>query len=259
MSHLQTAGKSNPAKLAPAHPLLRALPNLVTLAALAAGMTSIKFAIEGAHSQAVGCILLAALLDGCDGRIARYVGTHSVLGAELDSLSDVVCFGVAPALLVYFWGVNGFGIWGWAAAVIYAAATAFRLARFNVTAAEPNKPVWQAAFFQGVPSPAGAFLALQPLFLVGTGLLDRGQGATFAFVWLVVVGALMVSRLPTFSGKLLGRLLRRAWLSLLALCLSTGAIGFWFGLWPAFAFGGAAYTLSIPFAMWRHSILRARS
>jgi CDP-diacylglycerol---serine O-phosphatidyltransferase len=238
VSQFQTAGKPDTAKLAPAHPLLRALPNLVTLLALAAGMTSIKFAIEGAHSQAVGCILLAALLDGCDGRIARYVGTNSALGAQLDSLSDVICFGVAPALLMYFWGVNGFGVWGWVAVIVYVAATAFRLARFNVVAAEPNKPVWQAAFFQGVPSPAGAFLALQPLFLVGSGLVDREQGAKLALVWLVVVGALMVSMLPTFSGKLLGRLLRRAWLALMMLCISTGAIGFWFGLWPALAFGG---------------------
>ncbi len=136
MSQVEQLIKSEPTQL------MRALPNLVTLAALAGGMSAIMFAIEGAFAVAVACLVIAMLLDACDGRVARYVGTSSKFGAELDSLSDVVCFGAAPALLLHMWGLDEKGVVGWIACITLTSATALRLARFNVAIDLPNKPVW---------------------------------------------------------------------------------------------------------------------
>lgn len=234
---------------------LRALPNVVTIGALVSGLTAILFAIEGQFSQAVGCIVLAAALDGCDGRLARLAGTSSPFGAELDSLSDVISFGAAPALLASLWGLENFGITGWAACMAFAAATALRLARFNVAAQVTDKPVWAVAFFQGVPSPAGAFLGLLPLYMQSAGWLTPEAARWFALVWMPVVAALMVSNLPTFSGKHMGRMMTRAWLFASAVACVVVAVVVGLGVWSALVVVALLYIASLPLGLWRHNHL----
>src|SRR5690349_24611099 len=131
-------------------------PNMITLMALCLGLTAIRLAFEGKFEPAVIAIVVAALLDGVDGRVARLLKGTSRFGAELDSLADFVNFGCAPALMLYFWGLHELGNAGWIAAMVFAISTGLRLARFNVMADDPNKPAWAANFFVGVPAPAGA-------------------------------------------------------------------------------------------------------
>lgn len=238
--------------------LRAALPNAITIAALMSGLTAIMLASNGQISQAIGCVLLAAALDGCDGRVARLVNTSSLFGAELDSLADVVSFGAAPALIVYEWGIGNQGMFGWAVCLTFAAATALRLARFNTMVLSKEKPAWAAAFFQGVPSPAGAFLALLPIYLAMAGLVETAAAQAFGLVWLPVVAALMVSNLPTLSGKLVNRVVGRAWIAGLALVLGFGAVLTIGGLWPALAVAAGAYVASLPVGLWRYLRMQQR-
>src|SRR6195256_2385852 len=129
------------------------VPNLITLLALCAGLTGVRLAIEGKLEWAVAAIVFAAMLDGIDGRVARMLKGTSRFGAELDSLADFVNFGVAPALILYFWGLHELGNAGWIAAMVFAISTGLRLARFNVMIDDPNKPAWAGNFFVGVPGP----------------------------------------------------------------------------------------------------------
>lgn len=172
------------------------LPNALTLAALCAGLTAIRFAFQGAFDVAASLILLAAVLDGLDGRLARRLRSESAMGAELDSLCDFVDFGVAPALVVHLWAVGGEGGLGWIAALVYAVACALRLARFNIGSREPSLIEAPKKTFKGVPSPAGALLALLPVFAA-----NLAPGVVLppplTALWLMLVAALMVSRLPT--------------------------------------------------------------
>lgn len=184
----------------PRLPVLQLLPNALTLAALCAGLTAIRFAVEGRFDAAAGLILLAAVLDGLDGRLARRLRSESAMGAELDSLCDFVDFGVAPALVVHLWAYGGAGGEGWIAALVFAVACALRLARFNIGSREPAADDAPKGTFTGVPSPAGALLALLPVFASN---LWPGAAlpAPLTALWLVLVGALMISRLPTPSFK----------------------------------------------------------
>jgi CDP-diacylglycerol---serine O-phosphatidyltransferase len=248
-------------QLAKAEPsqLMKALPNLFTLAALAAGMSAIMFAIHGTFALAVACLVVAMLLDACDGRVARYVGTSSKFGAELDSLSDVVCFGAAPALLLHMWGLDGKGVLGWMACITLTCATALRLARFNVAVDVPNKPVWSAAFFQGVPSPAGGFLALLPFYLSQAGFLSVGASQTLAMLWVPFVAGLMVSNVPTFSGKLVSRILSRAVpLMVLSIVVLTFAL-LVHGVWVAAIVLSVGYVLLFPLSVLRFRHLSSRA
>src|SRR5436190_594349 len=140
-------------------PVRTLVPNLITLLALCAGLTAIRLALEDKLEWAVAAIVFAALLDGIDGRVARMLKGTSRFGAELDSLADFVNFGVAPALMLYFWGLRELGNLGWIAGLVFAISTGLRLARFNVMVEDPNKPAWAAKFFMGVPAPAGAMSA----------------------------------------------------------------------------------------------------
>src|SRR5437773_1185551 len=137
-------------------PVRTLVPNLITLLALCAGLTAIRLAFEQRFEWAVAAIVFAALLDGLDGRVARLLKGTSRFGAELDSLADFVNFGVAPALILYVWGLHQLGNLGWIAAMVFALSTGLRLARFNVMVDDPNKPAWAAKFFTGIPAPAGA-------------------------------------------------------------------------------------------------------
>jgi CDP-diacylglycerol---serine O-phosphatidyltransferase len=238
---------------------LRALPHLFTLAALAAGLTAVTAAIDGHMPQAIGCILLAGFLDACDGRIARLVGTNSQFGAELDSLSDVVCFGAAPALMVYLWGLTDFGWLGWLACITLTSAAALRLARFNVAVSAPHKPSWSSAFFQGVPAPAGAFLSLMPIYLENADLVSTAHCQLLALFWLPIVAFLMFSTLPTFSGKLVSRVMARAWVMLLMGAITIAAVVIYQGVWTALVVMVAGYLAIVPLSLWRHRVLTSRS
>ncbi len=177
------------------------VPNVITLLALCAGLTGIRLAFEGRYELALGAIVFAAVLDAVDGRVARMIKGTSRFGAELDSLADFFNFGVAPALILYIWGLNGLGNLGWIAAMVFAICSALRLARFNVQTEDPNRPVWAGNFFTGVPAPAGAILALLPIYL---GFLQVAVPTTVTFVYTLVIAGLMVSRLPVLSGKKMG-------------------------------------------------------
>jgi CDP-diacylglycerol--serine O-phosphatidyltransferase len=177
-------------------PVETLLPNAITLLALCAGLTAIRFAVAGSYGLSVGLILLAAVLDGLDGRIARRLGGESAMGAELDSLCDFVNFGVAPALVLYLWGFAGDEN-GWIAALVYAVACVLRLARFNIGSREPVTIPAATKTFTGVPSPAGAMLALLPICLAHLVPAAPVPPTLLTAAWMVVVAALMVCRLPT--------------------------------------------------------------
>jgi CDP-diacylglycerol--serine O-phosphatidyltransferase len=197
----------------------RLIPNILTLLGLCAGLTAIRFALDARWEQAAALIVLAGAIDGLDGRIARMLKGTSRFGAEFDSLSDFLCFGVAPALILYLWSLHEARGWGFAPCLLFAVCSALRLARFNASlsdapppvplaTAEPPKPAYSQSFFTGVPAPAGAGLALFPMFLwlafrewEWLVLADAMQHKLVPAVLLVVVGVLMVSTLPTWSFK----------------------------------------------------------
>lgn len=188
-------------------PVRYLLPNLITLLALCSGVTAIRLGLEARYELAVACVMLAVVLDAMDGRLARLLKGTSRFGAELDSLADFVNFGVAPAILLYVWSLNSLKTLGWVICLVLAIACALRLARFNVALDDPNKPAWSNQFFTGAPAPAGAGLALLPFYLGFLGVIDDGHGwALFVGPYVVLVALLMVSRIPTFSGKNMGRI-----------------------------------------------------
>ena len=186
-------------------PIRILIPNMVTLVGLCVGLTSIRMAIEGRFEYALAAIVGAAALDGLDGRMARLLKASSRFGAELDSLSDFVCFGVAPAIVLYLWGFSGAESLGWLIVLVFALATALRLARFNVALDDPGKPKWENAFFVGVPAPAGAIILLLPVYLEGLGVPKVWIFQPLLTVYAIIIAALMASRIRTFSGKLIGR------------------------------------------------------
>jgi CDP-diacylglycerol---serine O-phosphatidyltransferase len=186
-------------------PVRTLLPNLITLLALCAGLTAIRLAVESRLELALAAIVFAALLDGIDGRVARMLKGTSRFGAELDSLADFVNFGVAPALILYFWGLHELKSAGWIAALVFAICAGLRLARFNVMIDDPNKPVWAGNFFTGIPAPAGAITVLLPIYLYFLGVSNGLITAWVTFFYTLAIALLMVSRLPVFSGKRVGK------------------------------------------------------
>ena len=186
-------------------PVRTLLPNLITLLALCAGLTAIRVSVENRLELAIGAIVLAALLDGIDGRIARMLKGTSRFGAELDSLADFVNFGVAPAIILYFWELHELKSAGWIAALVFAICAGLRLARFNVMIDDPNKPAWAGNFFTGIPAPAGAITVLLPIYLSFMGVSDGLITAWLTFFYTVAIALLMVSRLPVYSGKRVGK------------------------------------------------------
>ena len=179
-------------------------PNVVTLLALCAGLTAIRMAFENRYVLAVAAIVFAAVLDGLDGRLARFLKGTSRFGAELDSLSDFVNFGVAPALILYFWDLHNLKSAGWIAAMVFAICGSLRLARFNVMIDDPDRPAWTANFFVGIPAPAGAITVLLPIYAVFLGVPHSAVLTWLTLVYTLVIASLMVSRLPVFSGKRVG-------------------------------------------------------
>ena len=185
-------------------PLRMVVPNFFTVLSLCAGLTAIRMAIEGRLELAIALVVVAALLDGVDGRLARALKAQSKFGAELDSLADFVNFGVAPAVLVFVWGLGGLPRgFGWIVALVFALAMGLRLARFN-SLIDVDKPKWQGNYFTGIPAPAGAICVLLPLYVNELGLFDVRAWPWLIAVYVLAVAFLLVSTVPTFSGKLLG-------------------------------------------------------
>jgi CDP-diacylglycerol---serine O-phosphatidyltransferase len=177
------------------------IPNMLTLLGLCAGLTAIRFSLTGQWEAAVAAILLASLLDTLDGGMARLLGVGSSFGAELDSLADLVSFGVAPAVMVYAWTMNDAGSIGWALTLGFCVCSALRLARFNTALESDAPPPWAYRYFTGVPTPAGAGMVLLPM-LLSFQFPDMGFGSVFLNgVVIIAVSGLMVGRMPTYSLK----------------------------------------------------------
>ena len=220
--------------------LILMLPNMVTILGLCAGLTSIRFVLVGRYDIAAALILFSALIDGLDGLLARRLNASSEIGGELDSLSDFLCFGVAPGILVYQFALSRDFATGWMFVLIYVCCACLRLARFNVSRDDPA-PVGKPHFI-GVPAPGGAMLALLPLFLTQQGILDARDFPVLFGIWIVIVAWLMVSKVPTLSSKairvkrewqvvvllgaavVVGLMVSRFWLLLVILDLAYAAI-----------------------------------
>ena len=181
-------------------PIIQLIPNLVTIMAIVAGLTAIRFGLEGNFERAVKLILLAAVLDGIDGSLARMLKSESKVGAELDSLADFLNFGVAPPMIMYFWTLQDANGLGWIAVLVFSISSVMRLARFNVSAKSDDEPDTKG-YFIGIPSPAGALLVMMPMFI--TFAIEAGPFlpplAVSAYVALVGLG--LISRIPTWSIK----------------------------------------------------------
>ena len=176
------------------------LPNMLTLIGVCIGLTSIRFALDGRFEFAIVAIIIAAIIDGLDGRIARLIKGTSKVGKELDSLTDMISFGVAPAFIMYFWKLNTLGRFGWLVCLIYVICVALRLARFNVNS--DQEPSWRDNFFEGVPSPAGGILVLTPLIFSLSGIQILQINYTIVVpLFFIATSLLLISKLPTYSFK----------------------------------------------------------
>ncbi len=226
-------------------PLTRLLPNMLTMMSLFGGMTAVRFAMQERWEAAALAIVIASIFDILDGRVARMLGITSKFGAELDSLADLTSFGVAPALVLYLWELSAGGGFGWGAALVFAACSALRLARFNTMLEDVNVPKWTKGYFTGVPAPAGAGLALLPMFIV----LHFGESfqlpAPLLSLWLIVVGGLMVSRIPTLAMK--GRHVSPAFVAPIMAGVGVLVAGLFTQTWLALSVMGTLYLLSIPY------------
>ncbi len=182
-------------------PLRMVFPNLVTVLAICAGLSGIRFGSQGRFESAVVMVLIAAFLDGSDGRLARLLKATSKFGAQMDSLADIVNFGVAPALVLYAFLLDRAGSLGWIATLLFAIACGMRLARFNVLDEADDQPSWQSDYFVGVPAPAGALLVMLPLYLSFLGVQPTREVAFAGTAFTILIAFLLVSRLPVYSGK----------------------------------------------------------
>jgi CDP-diacylglycerol---serine O-phosphatidyltransferase len=237
---------------------LRALwPNFFTLLSLCAGLTAIRMTFEGRFETAVLLVAAAGLIDGIDGRLARALKVQSRFGAELDSLADTVNFGVAPALLLYAWGLGGLKEFGWVAAMVFACCMGLRLARFNA-ALDTEKPKWMSNYFTGIPAPAGAVTVLLPFYLDKVGLVSMPAYPLAIAIYTLAIAFMLVSTIPTWSGKLLGeRISRDMVLPILAgVALVLGLL--WAYPYATVSAAVIGYLAAVPFG-WRryHERLRA--
>ncbi len=229
------------------------IPNIITALAICAGLTGIRLAFEGRFELAVAMVLAAAFLDAIDGRIARLLKSTTKFGAQMDSLADIVNFGVAPALVLYVYLLDKVQSFGWIAAMIYAIAAGLRLARFNVMEERQNKASWQSDYFLGIPAPGGAMLVLLPVYV---GFLGIEPSKTFAYIasaYTLLIGFLLVSRLPVYSGKTLGQRIRRdvAFPLMLVIVLYVAMLMTY--TWETMTATTVLYLLSLPFGAraWR--------
>ena len=238
----------------PGIPLRALAPNAVTALALCFGLTGVRFAIGDEWEKAVACVILAGVLDGLDGRIARLLKGESRFGAELDSLSDVIAFGVAPALILYLWSLQALPRFGWLFALAHAVCCALRLARFNAAIDGPSQPHKSAGFLTGVPAPAGAGLTFLPIYLWLWTEEPLFRQPWVVAPWAAFVAFLMISNVATFSWGAL-RLRRGIRLGLLAgVALVGGALIS--APWHTLTAVVIAYIVAIPFGMRSYARVR---
>ncbi|MGI9402457.1 MAG: CDP-diacylglycerol--serine O-phosphatidyltransferase [Rhizobiaceae bacterium] len=234
-------------------PIRAIFPNLLTLLAICSGLTSIRFSIEGRIELAVAAIILAAILDGLDGRVARFLKSTTRFGAQMDSLADFVNFGVAPAMMLYFTLMDSVRSFGWIAALIFAICACLRLARFNVMIDMPNQPKWQNNFFMGVPAPAAALTVIAPVYALMLGI-ERSDGlAVFTTFYTLAIGLLMISSIPTFSGKEFGKRIARELVLPLMIVLVTAVAFLLTYPWQTLLIFVVIYLAMLPFSIhsWR--------
>lgn len=240
-------------------PIRFVLPNIFTVLAICAGLSAVRMAFEQRFEMAIGLILVAALLDGLDGRVARLMKASSKFGAEMDSLADAINFGVVPALVLYVYVLDEARQFGWIAALIYAIACSLRLARFNVMAGDSARPKWQQAFFVGIPAPAAAALVLLPVYLGFLGVSPDWQTASVVSIYVIIIGFLMVSNLPVWSGKSAGTRVPRSSVMpiLLGVVLYVALLANF--TWTTLTLSAFGYMAFLPYSvhMWRKAAARA--
>jgi CDP-diacylglycerol--serine O-phosphatidyltransferase len=237
-------------------PLRAVVPNAVTALALCSGLTGIRYAIAGDWERAVTFVIIAAVLDGMDGRIARMLNGQSRFGAELDSLSDVIAFGVSPAIILYLWSLQFLPKFGWIFALAHAVCAALRLARFNANIDVEEQPHKSAGFLTGVPAPAGAGLTFLPLYLwLWTGE-DLFRETWLVAPWAALVAFLMISNLATFSWTSFRlRSHVRLW-ALVVIALVGGAL--FSAPWPTLSIAALIYAALIPFSIASYARVKRR-
>jgi len=237
-------------------PFRAMIPNAVTALALCFGLTGVSLAINSHWEQALGSIVLAGVLDGLDGRIARLLRAQSRFGAELDSLSDNVAFGTAPALILFMWSLRDLPRFGWLAALSLAVCCALRLARFNARLDAAEQPHKTAGFNTGVPAPAGAGLAFVPIYLwliTGNDLFRRWE---LVMVWTVFIAALMISGLPTYSWSSIR--IRRDWRMFALAGIALFGAALIVAPWPTLLALALLYLAMIPVALGSYSRVKRR-
>ncbi|MBF0248003.1 MAG: CDP-diacylglycerol--serine O-phosphatidyltransferase [Alphaproteobacteria bacterium] len=233
------------------------IPNMLTLIALCSGLTAIRYAYEQQWEYAALAILAAAILDALDGRMARLLKGTSKFGQELDSLSDMLCFGVAPPMMLYFWSLKDYGRYGWIFVLVFAVGCALRLARFNTAAEDPDPPAWAASFFTGVPAPAAAGLVLLPMIVSFYLWEDAMRHPELSAIMTVLVSGLMVSAVPTYSFKKVGLSPKMV----LPLMIVVGLViaSMLNAPWVTLSGILTAYLISIPFAVRAHRAISKRA
>jgi CDP-diacylglycerol--serine O-phosphatidyltransferase len=237
-----------------AQPLIHLVPNIFTVMSLCAGLTAIRYGLDGRFELALALIVAAGVLDGLDGRSARLLKITSKLGAQLDSLADFLSFGVAPALLVYLWTLHQVPTFGWSLALLFATCCALRLARFNTELEDNKQPPWMSRFFTGMPAPAAAGCLIMPM--LATFALDQVWPRNWELNALValVVGVLMVSRVPTFSIKMIVVRVKPEWILPTLIGVGLLAAAMLNAPWMTLLAVGVAYLISLPISMvvaWR--------
>jgi CDP-diacylglycerol--serine O-phosphatidyltransferase len=241
-----------------AQPLIHLVPNMFTVLALCAGLTSIRYALDGRFELAVALIVVAGVLDGLDGRSARLLKISSKLGAQLDSLADFLSFGVAPAMLVYLWSLKAVPAFGWALALLFATCCAMRLARFNTELEDTDRPVWMSRFFTGMPAPAAAGCAIIPMLTAFAFDVQWPRAWPLNAVVLIAIAYLMVSRIPTFSIKTVLVRVRPEWVlpTLIGVGLLVAALSS--APWHTLLAVGVIYLATLPVGWWSAYQLRRR-
>ncbi len=226
-------------------PLTRLLPNMLTLFALCAGMSAMRFALQERWEMAVGAICIAAVFDMLDGRVARLLRLTSKFGAELDSLADLISFGVAPAFVLYRWVLGQHDQMGWLAVLAFVICAALRLARFNTMLEDTTLPAWRKNFFVGVPTPGAAGLALLPMIWSFSLENDVLRDSLIVALWLMLLAGLMVSRLPIFSLK--GQRVPRSWIVPIFVAVALVVAQLVTNPWRTVGWLGLVYLLIMPY------------
>ena len=227
---------------------------MLTVLSLCSGLTGIRYALQQQWEHAVIAIMIAAVFDVLDGRVARMLNMASKFGAELDSLSDAISFGVAPAFIMYEWALKDADSLGWIAVLVFVVCMALRLARFNTMLEDETIPVWAKSYFTGVPAPAGASLGLLPLaFVLEFGDAAQAPAQVYA-AWMILIGALLVSRLPTFALK--GLRIAPVWVVPSFVIVVVIVAGLVTNTWLTLSGLGALYALGLPLSWFSY---RARA